>query len=326
MAPSFVRNLLAIVLVVMLAACNGTQSVTNAMPQGASQAHRVSGKSWMLKEAQSENLLYVSSWPGNVYVFSYPALKEVGHLNAGGLGLCSDQNGDVFIPSLPDGYPVIYEYAHGGTSPIETLLVNDDDRPVACAIDPTTGNLAVANQDGYSCRSNVAIFSEAQGEPTVYCTQPAVGWVASCGYDDAGNLYVDGDTNFESWDLVFAELPRGAANFSSITLNDLKYPGSVQWDGSYITIETEKTPKIFEVQVSGSNAQIVHTTDFSDAKHAGLSWIQGDDVILPAGLPNDGATSRLGIWAYPSGGNAIHRISPHIGRELAGVTVSVAPQ
>jgi hypothetical protein len=320
----------------MLAGCGGSQppiGTPGTMPQsGAVVAHADRSGSWMLPEARSEDLLYVSSDRG-LFAFSYPRLKEVGQLAVGGgFGLCSDANGNIFAPSFDNGYPVIYEYAHGGTNPIETVSEYGDDRPSGCSIDPTTGNLAVTNNVGndyFHCEGggNVAIFADAQGKPTTYCTGPAVGYAVSCGYDNSGNLYVDGTPSDESLDIVLAELPEGGNSFDSITLDDhLKYPGSIQWDGSFITIETEqRRPRIFEVQITGSRGKIVHTTDFGNTRHARFSWIQGDRVVLPAGDPANGATTKVGLWPYPAGGSAILRLSPHE-RDLWGVTVSVAPR
>jgi len=99
----------------------------------------------MLPEAKNEDLLYIT----NVYtvtVYSYPGGKHVGtpkHFYRPE-SECADKNGDVFIA---DG--AIYEYAHGGKKPIETL----DPAPLSaqgCASDPTTGNLAVALNYGNS--------------------------------------------------------------------------------------------------------------------------------------------------------------------------------
>ena len=96
----------------MLIGCGVSQppvGAPGAMRQSTAVAtHAAPDTSWMLPEAKSEDLVYVSSLD-NVYVLSYPELKEVGHLtDAGGFGLCSDTNGNVFAPSYYGG-PVIYE-------------------------------------------------------------------------------------------------------------------------------------------------------------------------------------------------------------------------
>ena len=152
---------------------------------------------WMLAEAKREDLLYVATGD-NVYVLSYPGGKLVGSLGITGNNLCSDARGDVFIPT--SGYDVV-EYAHGGNSPIETLA--DGDIPLGCAVDPTTGNLAVTNEA--SGAGEVAIFPKAK-EPSTWHRDPDIGTFGLCGYDDRGNLFVDGSGSGN----FLAIPPRGA--------------------------------------------------------------------------------------------------------------------
>ncbi|MGA9275093.1 MAG: hypothetical protein WBV67_16560, partial [Candidatus Cybelea sp.] len=67
--------------------------------------------SWMLPEAVSEDLLYVTNY-STVMVFTYPAGKHVGTLKGfySNVGECVDANGDVFVTNFK---PVaVYEYAH----------------------------------------------------------------------------------------------------------------------------------------------------------------------------------------------------------------------
>lgn len=94
----------------------------------------------MAPEAKSEDLLYVST-SGGVAVYSYPAAVLVGTLSLlSPAGLCADNAGNVWIT----GNQQIFEYAHGGSQPIATL---DDSgySSKGCAVDPTTGDLAVTN-------------------------------------------------------------------------------------------------------------------------------------------------------------------------------------
>jgi hypothetical protein len=67
----------------MLAGCGGSQppiGATGAMPQTSAVAtHADRGKSWMLPEATSQDLLYVTNYY-YTSVYSYPTLKLVGVL------------------------------------------------------------------------------------------------------------------------------------------------------------------------------------------------------------------------------------------------------
>jgi hypothetical protein len=200
---------------------------------------------------------------------------------------------------------------------------------MGCSVDPTTGNLAVTSNGGgtfYHCtgQGNVGVFARAQGQPMTYCTGPAVQYAYECGYDNAGNLYVDGTPDETSRVLSFAELPRGGSTFTAINLNHLKNPRAVQWDGSYITIETagqQTVPEIHAVQVSGTKGRIVRTTTFQDIRSAGpfgLSWIQGDRVVVPGHRVVD-------IFRYLSGGKPTNGTHRHVGADPNSVTVSVTP-
>src|ERR1700734_3789453 len=86
----------------MLTGCGGSQppiGAPGAMPQTSALAtHAARGKSWMLPEAKSQDLLYVVRNSANeVSVYTYPKGKSVGTLSdiPGALGICSDTNGDV---------------------------------------------------------------------------------------------------------------------------------------------------------------------------------------------------------------------------------------
>jgi len=77
-------------------------------------AHPDVRPSWMTPDAKLRELLYVSDDATyDVYVFSYPQGKLVGTLTgfAAPGSLCSDAQGDVFIPNVLTS--TIVEYAHG---------------------------------------------------------------------------------------------------------------------------------------------------------------------------------------------------------------------
>jgi hypothetical protein len=139
----------------LLSACGGpqTQPAMPSQPGATSPAAR--------PDSSSGDLLYVSDQEkAKVYVYSYPAGTLVGTLT--GLqfpeSLCADEAGNVFVAD--QGGLKIAEFAHGGTSPIKTLA--DTQYPVACSVDPVTGNLAAANEAG-----NVSVYPNASGSPTI---------------------------------------------------------------------------------------------------------------------------------------------------------------
>jgi hypothetical protein len=328
MRPSeFDRSTLGICVVAALLTGCAVSQPPGAMPQSRVIAmHAAHGASWMLPEAKSEDLLYVSRaiyTKGNslVLVFSYPRGKAVGTLTgfSDPTGECVDKNGDVFITdSNASGVGYVYEYAHGGKTPITTL--NDPlTWPLGCSVDAMTGSLAVINAGG------VAVFPNAQGNPTTY-TDPSFNDMRYGGYDKQGNLFVDGEAAGSIY-FGFAELPTGKARFTDISVNGaFTDAGAVQWDGRYIAVQTlgsGRSPAlIYRLQVSGSTATIVGTTTLRSNRNrynGGQFWIQGSRVIGP-----DNSGETVAFWKYPAGGRGLKTIK-NVGTEAWGITVSLAP-
>ena len=67
--------------------------------------------------------------------------------------------------SWSDG--LVLKYKHGGTKPIETL--SDNQFPVACAVDESTGDLAVVGQPNPAKNYNgeAAIYPGGQGSQRI---------------------------------------------------------------------------------------------------------------------------------------------------------------
>jgi hypothetical protein len=270
--------------------------------------------------ARSEDLIYVSG-PGETYILSYETGMVVASfkLVTGG-GLCSDKHGHVFMM----GEDVVYEFAHGGTTPIATLQ-DTGYRPWGCSVDPRTGDLAVANftTSGFATSQpgNIVIYRGSKRKSTFY-SDPTIEYYLSCGYDDSGNLFLDGSTNSNSF--LFAELPRGSGTFTNLTLPGGS-PGSVQWDGRYVAVGAHGAKTIYRVAVSGSKARVVSTVQLhghSKGVQSYLFWLQGNTLLTATG-PH---LSRVGLWAYPAGGKhaSVYSVSLRNGH-LGGVTVSTAP-
>ncbi len=319
----------------ILSGCGGSQppvGALGAMPQSQSTlpgANLRRRGSWMLPEAKSEDLLYANVADSKIHVYSYPGGKHVGTLTGiATANMCSDQLGDVFITSISSQ---IFEYAHGGTSPIATLS-DGPYSPAGCSVDPTTGNLAVANSRGPGSRGfgNVAIFQNAQGTPTFY-SDPNIYWYYNCGYDDSGNLFVDG--NNESFPAPFAELPKGSSTFTDITLSKgLADWGPIYWDGKGLGVGwgDNSHTTIYQVAVSGSTGTVVAATTLQmpQGPHRGISWqfwLQGHTVLAPYTLRRS-HYRNIGFWHFPAGGATFNDIRAAPRTVFFAVTVSIAPR
>lgn len=265
----------------------------------ATAAHPDRGRSWMAPDAKTNDLLYISSnTNGNVYVYSYPYDKLKGTLTgfSSPAGECVGKSGHVFITSKSG----ILEYAHGGTTPIATL--KDAGLAQGCSVDPKTGDLAVTNYSATSnskAQGNVAIYKDAKGRPT-YRADSKIYHESFCGYDNAGNLFVDGvDSSFL---VKLSEIPSGRTSFENITLKQtIRGAGGVQWDGKHLAVgnNTEGPGTIYQFAINGQKGTKVGSTPLNDSGGAIQFWIEQANVIVPEPFAND-----VGIWAYPAGGSA----------------------
>jgi hypothetical protein len=320
------------VVVALLAGCGGSQSpigAPGAMPRSSAIAtHAERGKSWMLSAASRHDLLYISSEDHeSVYVYTYPRGRFVGTLTGfiEPFGECTDPAGDVFITdkNSSSGTGTIYEYAHGGTTPIAVL--SDPEVALGCAIDPTTGNLAVSG-------GGVAIYQHASGNPTMYDSSEFQFYY--CGYDDQGNLYLSGTNGQYGDQAQLVRLARGSSDFEQISLNAKLYTGtqwpSVQWGGRHLTVTSNPGRKpitVYRLRISGSSATVAGTTMLSTTKdyYYGQTWID-EKTIIGVGMYKRGYQNAF-FWPFPKGGEPSGGIEK-VGdtqQNLWGVTVSVAP-
>lgn len=298
------------------------------------------GSSWMAPDALTHPLLYVSDdryQRGNVvrvYDYRNPT-KLLGELTGFGLpeGQCTDSAGDVFITDYWNEN--VREYAHAGTKPLKTYDEKSYGEPVGCAVDPTTGDLAVSNYEGPGSNAGDVVVYRAGSihNSKEYADSPYF-YIAPPGYDNSGNLFVEAATDSTTETFALTELPSGGSSFESLSLQGatIGYFGSVAWDGRYLAV-TDQAPggqnvtDIYRVEITGSVAQVVKTVeltdscnrrgDFNDAPHP---WIQGHMVIGQ----NFDCKYRFDYWIYPEGGTPVrtlpHGIAPR--RKSEGEAVS----
>ncbi|HLY00997.1 MAG TPA: hypothetical protein VKR56_00720 [Candidatus Cybelea sp.] len=314
----FVFSCALVISAALLAGCGGSQPPIGApgvMPQ-TPVARVEPGTSWMLPEAKGGDLLYVATGD-NVYVLSYPHGKFVGDLGVSSSGLCSNREGDVFIFS---GYGLL-EYAHGGTKPIRTL--HSGDIPLGCAVDPATNDLAVTQEA--SGAGEVAIFRHSRGTSTWY-RDPDIYMYGLCGYDDRGNLFVDGSGSGN----FIAELPKGSSTFANYALGK-RYDvyGGIQWDGRHMTLANPTTHQVFRLRFGKQSLKVTGATHISgwQNNYSGKfpyiqAWIQDGTFIAQSST-----LAEIGLWSYPAGGKAVSILGPFEDGTVSvyGITISLAP-
>jgi hypothetical protein len=183
-------------------------------------------------------------------------------------------------------------------TPIKTLSV-DYIFPSSCAMD-TSGDLAVgilyASSTGGG--GQIVIFKNASGSGTVYTTPLDEEFFD--GYDSQGNLFADGFTGDRSG-FALVELPKGSNKAVTIkTSNAPEFPGSVQWDGKYLTVFDQDRSETYRYSISGTTATLKSTVTYTGSSDCAQTWIV-KGLVYCADAGNDGGE----VFKYPKGGSPV---------------------
>jgi hypothetical protein len=258
---------------------------------------------------------------GMLDAYEYPKGKRVLSIALDGIGtgLCSDSSGNVWVIVTNGKRHIAYEYAHDGTTPIAQIHIRHAGGLAGdCAVDPTTGDLAVLVGVYGGGHSRAEIWPPGGGEPSFY---PISFQTMACAYDASGNLFVDGYVG-STVAFELAELPKGDSSFESIHLKKGNgfYPGGLAWDGQYLDVVTDggvgKTA-IYQVSVSGSVGRVVNMIYPAGLYFMAFIAIDGSTV---AGT-SDPAAHVVSVWPYPQGGEATKTIA-HYESVARGVAIS----
>lgn len=178
--------------------------------------------------------------------------------------------------------------------PIKTLS-DSVGSPSSCAMD-SNGDLAVGILGG-SGAGDIVIFKNASGSGTVLSTPLTAEFFD--GYDNQGNLFADGFKSSGGFQLV--ELPKGSSAVQKITTsNTVQFPGSVQWDGKYLTVLDQDTASIYQYTIGGTTATLRGTVSLSGSSDCAQTWI-AKGVVYCA----DAGNGNGEVFKYPAGGSAI---------------------
>jgi hypothetical protein len=274
------------------------------------------------------SLLYISNGAGNVAVYRYWKRSFVGLLSGfkAPKGECVDADGNVFITD--SGSAKIREYAHGGTKPIRVL----EDRgyqPYSCSVDPTNGNLAVANNlTTARGEGGIAIYRNARGKPKFYGPIQYLPNPVAVGYDGEGNLLIASLLQYTSYYeyATFALLPKGQQSFVRVRLSEIS-SGSpfedvtdVQWDGQYWAIAYNG--EIFRYAIANDGESTLEgvlslsSLGYGQAQFWIYTTTAGSQIVGASPSSN-----TVYYWHYPAGGAAIASVTSYL-NEPYGVTVS----
>lgn len=189
------------------------------------------------------------------------------------------------------GTDQVLELKEGGSSAIKTLTTPSGDVPVGCAIDPKTKTLATTIIN----TGAVVIYAKEGGSGTVSQSPLIEAFFDT--YDKSGNLYVDGFNDEGEFGLV--ELKSGSSSWETLsTSNSIEFPGNVQYDGTYITVNDQEAHDIFGYTCSGTSCTLEQTVSLSGSSDCDQTWIAKGYVICPDAGNVDGE-----IYKYPAGGS-----------------------
>lgn len=325
----------AIALTGGLAACSarmGTAFEPAAVPPNAS---------WMAPAAKTSALLYLSDWTDSVvYVYTYPGLKYAGTLTGFDYpyGMCVDKRGDVYITNWGSGTTL--EYAHGGTSPINSYVTGGE--TWGCSIS-AGGDLATTDYLSKDGGGEVCVWKHGKGNSTCY-SDPDCSYMWPFGYDHKGDLAGLGENR-----IVYAcALPAGAGTMETLHLYGptIHEPGGTVWDGEYITVTDrdynyQNVTAIFEEKLTrtrlipvGKPTMLGDNNCFGNYTDIFSPFFVGDKNVTAAttkrapnvaGINNWCNSGALGfeVWKYPKGGLPIQRLVVRAD-EAYGVAISIA--
>lgn len=255
-----------------------------------------------LAKSKSKSYEYVINDYGSyASMFDYPkSTSQVGEIvGAGGQG-CTNVlygYGKKIIWNAGRQKDKITEYSVPGNKVIKRLSLNYS-YTSSCAMN-TSGDLAVGILLGNSGSpgGQVVIFKNASGSGTAYKTPLNREYFD--GYDPNGNLFADGFGS--SYNFLLVELPKGSSKAVTIkTSNSPSFPGSVQWDGTYLTVFDQDTSETYQYTVSGTTATLKNTIQYSGASDCAQTWLVKGLMYC-----GDAGTYDGEVYKYPAGGAPI---------------------
>ena len=325
--------------VALLAGCAGLQSSSGLMPLGVQRAaHPDRNRSSMSPDAKTTKmLLYIGDEETNdVYVYDYKSGKSVGTLTGFNepYGECVDASGDIYVSNYGSG--TVVEYAHGGTTPINTY--SPGGTPNGCAVDANGDVAAVSFDPG-----EVTVY--AGGNPsdgTTYSDSSCV-YMWSMAYDLKGNLVGGGESG--SGKGALCGLLAG-----SKTMTVLKWKGfptdfgsGAAWDGKYFALVVQGgtfQSGIVQATLKGKTLTYISETALSDncynsyvdivdpfivgKKNTPVNDKQGNTLLGANLWCVDGGKGEVDYWHYPKGGLPYKHLSG-ASADPYGAAVSIGP-
>lgn len=324
--------------VAVLAGCGGPPALPQSSVPASLARHRATG-SVSPDNLGPQDLLFVSNSNGlvNIYHFWQHTLAGVLTNFTKPMGMCVDNARNVYIADY--GAETIVEYTHGGAL---VRTINDAPyAPYGCAVDSTTGNLAVANYDTpatYSYNNNsgsIEIYKHAKGKPVTYGVK--TGKFTTLSYDDSGDLLASGLNSYYYgfyYTTFFDYLPKHGTQLLSMTLPNSQFrtsdygwpaPQSINYDGKYWVVTAENTMYRYSIGVKAVEIDYQALTGASG--DVGEIWFYRKTRTAPAirvvaGGDAYNKANVVDYWKYPVSGNPYATISSDLDGPY-GVAISL---
>jgi hypothetical protein len=249
------------------------------------------------KQNKKKRLYQYEATPSELLEFDYPKSDSpIGEVGSGAQGECTNVifgAGKKTFWVTASGTDQVDEFNVGGSRPIKTLTTPSGDVPVGCGMDPATGNLVATIIN----TGAVVVYSKASGSGTV--SQSPLIEAFCAGYDQGSNLYVDGFNSEGTFGFV--ELKKGSSTWETLsTSNSVEFPGQVQFDGKYVTVNDQEAHDIFGYTCKGTSCALKRTVSLTGSSDCDQTWIGNGVAFCPDAGNDDGA-----VYKYPAGGSPI---------------------
>jgi len=231
-----------------------THPPINGLVENVSPRRSQDMRSWINPGVASGKLLYVSDPPnGDVYIYAWDVpghprgffMGRITGLSAPN-GMCTDKADNIWVTQFSgpksSGAGLI-EFAHNRRI---GSLPDPKNEPESCSVDETTGNIAVTNYRTTTGEAgSVYIYPHGSSHWKAYhkIGSPPMNFLWYLGYDNMGNLFVDGSVTGAAGDFRLAELPKSGSFFRILNWAG-RLPGQIQWDAGRLNVgDQQASPK-----------------------------------------------------------------------------------
>ena len=259
-----------------------------------------------------DNNVQIFTFPSGTYIGAAPAPPEG---FAQPQGMCSDKAGDVFVANTSSG--TIDEYAGNGT--FVKALFDPNEYPVGCAIDPSSGTLAVSNiiSSGDNA-GGISLYKNASGKPRQLTDPNMIEIYFIAYYGSTGKLFYSGFNN--SFDPAISSYVRGTFNIVPLNGATIGFPGTVAWASKTKSLAiagqaTAGGPTFYHVKADGNVTGATVLACASDYCDVDQATVEGKYIVAAAG-----------VYAYPAGGDPLYTVGASGFGELIGSAVSIVKQ